>query len=500
MLHSGSASPLSSLSISLRIDVIIDRAYSNYILKTMADTRPYKRQRIAREHNPFVDDEAAVDHDEPEDEGDLEDDFILRQADDVDDDIDTGLHAQVNAVLRAQDLVEECEEGEEEEQEEEDGAEDDTHKQEHHDVYDDPVLLSANDGLWEIPCIIGREFEALKKLQDNEPEDNPVVKSATYRQDHPGRIYIELQSGRAYSAQQEQARKVAARISMDMLKPTAAIRFIPCTSAVEILCADGQVWRAGMWARIRAPKLYQGDIGFIFSRFNKTKDEHSTWVAVVPRIDIHSTSKSQSQRPTAQTLDLKEIKSYHNVEVDFGHDFSFRNQTFNYSGYLLFRIQDIDLYPPNPAPPVPLLEEFDLFLRLPVLSKNKWAEHRLRVAQERTAAHDRVKILDSGQFRGSIGLVLGVNHDAVEVYLPVQEQTIVVGITNIQTELQYGDYIRVLCGEHQGKQGYITKVEGEWVDVSNPTELYEMQTHIFEVGDEIRSRAGSHVAEVGIVR
>ncbi|KAF5322877.1 hypothetical protein D9619_000044 [Psilocybe cf. subviscida] len=467
---------------------------SEYILSTMA-TRPSKRQKIALERNPFIDIEAAVEYDEPEDEGDSEeqtissiDDFVLRQADDVDDDIDIGLHAQVNAVLRAAEVVDQ----EQGEQEDQDDTEDEADKLEQHDAYDDPVLLSANDGLWEIPCIIGREFEALRKLQDNEPEDNPVVKSATFRQDHPGRIYIELRSDRAYSSQQEQARKVAAQISLDMLKPTAAIRFIPCINAVEILCADGQVWQAGMWARIREPKLYQGDIGFIFSRFNKTKQEHSTWIAVVPRIDIHGTSKSESRRPTAQTLDLKNIKSYLNIEVDYGQDFFFRNQTFNYSGYLLFRMEDVDLYPPNPAPPVPLLEEFDLFLRLPVLSKNKWAEHRLRIAQQRTAAHDRVKILDSGNYRGSIGLVLGVCDDAVEVYLPVQEQMVVVGITNIQAELQYGDYIRVLHGEHQGKEGYITKVEGEWVDVSNPKELYE-------VGDEIRSRAGPHLAEVGIV-
>ncbi|KAF5312781.1 hypothetical protein D9619_003855 [Psilocybe cf. subviscida] len=474
-------------------------------------TRPSKRQKIALERNPFIDNEAAVDYDEPEDEGNSEDDFILRQADNVDDDIDMGLHAQVNAVLRAAEIVEHGE------QEEQDDTEDEADRLVQHDIYDDPVLLSANDGLWEIPCIIGREFEALRKLQDNEPEDNPVVKSATFRQDHPGRIYIELRPDRAYSAQQEQARKVAAQINLDMLKPTAAIRFIPCINAVEILCADGQVWRAGMWARIREPKLYQGDIGFIFSRFNKTKQEHSTWIAVVPRIDIHGTSKSESRRPAAQTLDLKNIKSYLNIEVDYGQDFFFRSQTFNYSGYLLFRMEDVDLYPPNPAPPVPLLEEFDLFLRLPVFRKNKWAEHRLRIAQQRTAAHDRVKILDSGEYRGLIGLMLGVCNDAVEVYLPVQERTVVVGITNIQKELQYGDYIRVLHGEHQGKEGYITRVEGEWVDVSNPKESYEihvytadvefftsppviqMQTHIFEVGDEIRSRAGPHLAEVGIV-
>lgn len=96
------------------------------------------------------------------------------------------------------------------------------------------------------------------------------------------------------------------------------------------------------------------------------------------------------------------------------------------------------------------------------------------MSQQRTAAHDRVKILESGEFKGANGIVLGVTDDVVEVYLPDQEHTVVVGITNVQADHKYGDYVRVINGEHEGKEGYITKAEGEWVDVSNPKESYEV--------------------------
>ncbi|KAF5319369.1 hypothetical protein D9619_008847 [Psilocybe cf. subviscida] len=471
----------------------------------MADTRPLKRQKTARERNPFIDDEAAVDYDEPEDNGDIEDDFILREADDVDDDIDSGLHAQVNAVLRA--------EIEEEEAEDEEAEGDDREMEDDEDT----VLWLPTDGLWEIPCIAGRELDALQALLSDNSED--IVKSATFRNDHPGRIYIELRSDRAFRDQELEAHQVAARVSLDMLRSTAAIRFIPCPDASALLRAEAKVWQPGMWARIQTPKLYRGDIGFIFSRSNPTTKTKSTWVAVVPRIDIHGTARhhSESRRPLAKLLDFKELKHYLNVEVEYGQDFIFKNQTFNFTGYLLFQIQDIDLYPPNPFPPVPLLEEFDRFLRLPVLSKEKWAEHRLTVSQQRIGAHDRVKIRDSGQFRGMIGIVLGVNNNEAEVYL-LEGDTVLVGIANLQAALQYGDYVRVVHGEHQGNHGYITNVEGEWVDVTDPKKSSEIRvfsvdvefytpppviqlcTHTFEVGDEVRVTGGSHQAHMGIVR
>lgn len=66
------------------------------------------------------------------------DDFLLRGEDDADDDFDMGLHARVNALLRAEDM-----EVEDEEEEQEDDDDD-----------DHIVVLSPNEGLWEIPCIV----------------------------------------------------------------------------------------------------------------------------------------------------------------------------------------------------------------------------------------------------------------------------------------------------------------------------------------------------------
>lgn len=322
-----------------------------------------------------------------------------------------------------------------------------------------------------------REWEAMSALLEAGMEESiPVVKSVTFREDHPGRIYVEIAPGPSFQAQKLEASRVAARCSLNMLTPTS-MRFIPCPEATALFNGmKRNMWQAGMWTRIRGPQsMYRGDIGFVFSRSSKTTKVKSLWVAVVPRIDIHRRNGRQFHRVAARRLDVKDLNHYLNIKVEFGKDFIFRDQTFNYSGYLLYRLEELDLFPPNPFPPIPLLEEFDLFLGLPVLSKDKWATHRLAAWQHCSAARDRVKILD-GQFKGMIGVVLSISLEEAEIYLHQIDKTTVVGVSNLQLELRLGDHVRVVQGEHMGALGYITKVDGEWVDVVNPKELSEVSS------------------------
>lgn len=239
---------------------------------------------------------------------------------------------------------------------------------------------------------------------------------------------------------------------------------------------DQTPWCAGMWARIRGPqRLYKGDIGFIYSRRHPSTGETSKWVAVVPRIDLHNSKRHSVRRPPAQLLDVKTLLNYKEIAVNFGEEFTFQNQTYNYAGYQLFPIEELDLYPPNPFPPIPLLEEFDRFLRLPILlGDNKWQEHRLKVSQQRTGAYDRIKILE-GCYGGLIGVVLSVTEQEVEAYLPEKDDIVTVQLSNTQAELQNGDYVRIVHGDHEGKEGFITQVNGEWVDVTNPNENMEVR-------------------------
>lgn len=320
-----------------------------------------------------------------------------------------------------------------------------------------------------------REIDALLLLHQNgHDEERPIVKSAIFRPDRPGFIYIELAQG----APRQQAIDVAARVSMDMLIPSRSMRFIPCPDAIELLNSEGRrSWAPGTWARIRGPKLYRGDIGFIFSRKNKTTGERSKWVAVVPRIDIHQTKSTHTRRPIAQTLNITDLASQFHTQFEYSRDFFFRGFTFNYSGYLLLRLEEADLYPAGSVPLSPLLEELDLFLRLPVLAKGKWDAHRLSAWQQGSRSHDRVKII-TGQHAGVVGVLLTKHNQEAEVYVPALDGTVVVGVQNLQIHLQHGDYVRVVNGENTGKVGYITGIDGEWVDVTEPQQDTQVRISI----------------------
>ncbi|KAF5309913.1 hypothetical protein D9619_010543 [Psilocybe cf. subviscida] len=426
---------------------------------------------------------------------------------------DPMVHAALNAALRAEEagieaLIDEeiYEDGEtDEENLEEEKLVDDEKET-------DDVALSLGEGLWEIRCKLDREMEALKLLLDSMGNDeHPVIKSAMFRPDRPGYIYVELRAG----IRRDVAMALAARACLGTLIRTRSMRFTPCPDTTALLDMDECSWLPGTWAWIRGPKLYRGDIGFIFLRKNKRTRERTKWVAVVPRIDIYQTKATPSKRPAAQTLNVNDLILQFKMELEFGRDFGFWGQTFNYSGYLLLWLEEADLYPPKP-PPAPLLEEFDLFLRLPVLGQNRWGEHRLTAWQQRSTAQDRVKII-MGQYEGAVGVLLSRTNEEAEVYLPAQDEAVVVGVRNLQIQLQVGDHVRVVNGEYKGQTGYITTMDGEWVDVTEPQQAIEIhilaldvefytaptviqfQSHKFEVGDEICAIAGPHLSKVGTV-
>lgn len=357
--------------------------------------------------------------------------------------------------------------------------------------------------------------------------DVPTVKSATFREDHPGRIYVELAPAATLQEQREVARHIATRASLSMLTPRG-LRYIPCPDATTLFNPiRGHVWQPGMWARIRGPHPdYRGDIAFIFSRSNKTTNQKTMWVAAVPRVNIHKSKGPKSGRVRAERLSVKDLNHYLGFEVEFGKDFVFRRQTFNYSGYIIYPLSEVDLFPPNPFPPIPLAHEFDQFLGLPVLNRGKWGQHRLAAWQRGGAAQDRVKILH-GRFKDMTGVVLNRSEQTAEVYVQQVDATAVIGVCNLRPELQCGDHVQIVQGEYEGMAGFITKVDPncEWVDVTNaqtssevrnlsprrcicheillqihllaedvefyfPPVAMHVKVHFFEVGDEVRAIAG----------
>lgn len=129
----------------------------------MESDRPYKRQKLANERNPFIDDEAVVDREDPEESGEEEGTSILdtevsasrqilRTIDgfiENEYEVDDGyaLHAQVNAAIRAEESEEHLSN---DVQMYESDLEDDEEHREH--IENEDVNLSPADGVWEIRC------------------------------------------------------------------------------------------------------------------------------------------------------------------------------------------------------------------------------------------------------------------------------------------------------------------------------------------------------------
>jgi transcription elongation factor len=97
----------------------------------------------------------------------------------------------------------------------------------------------------------------------------------------------------------------------------------------------------------------------------------------------------------------------------------------------------------------------------------------------------------SGPFQGTVGCVVSINDaDIVQIETLLDNVLIEVPCQNIQRAFSCGDLVAIVCGEFQGREGFITDIYGA------ATTLYSIE---LAEGSDNQIFPGEEVGELPLV-
>ena len=219
---------------------------------------------------------------------------------------------------------------------------------------------------------------------------------------------------------------------------------------------DGPSWiKHGSWVRIKHHNRHTLDLAFVLHLDERTLTAR---VAVVPRI------KFDRKRPRHRKIRSKpSLFDHHKVRELYGdksltkrnNGWIFRHNEYN-GGLLMLSVNLFDLSKHNVNP---TLEEIYLFRESqdPVVV----AAAAALASTLKLRINDKVKVV-AGELQGTSGYLTEIHDDGMVTIVADDEQVPPLNLMRweICKLFSQGDFVRVLFGEHQGKEGFIVDLEG----------------------------------------
>lgn len=73
-------------------------------------------------------------------------------------------------------------------------------------------------------------------------------------------------------------------------------------------------------------------------------------------------------------------------------------------------------------------------------------------------------LVHSGQLQGTLAHIISIdNSETAQIETSDDNLLVEVPLRDIRRAFTCGDYVKIICGEHQGREGFITEVYGELV-------------------------------------
>ena len=237
--------------------------------------------------------------------------------------------------------------------------------------------------------------------------------------------------------------------------------------------------RAHTWTRIRRRGTYNRDLGFIAEVNEQTS---KACVLLVPRISLEKKRKRGSPRPPPALFSEQVIK-----EV-YGDDSVLPlNQVMRFQGKLYKSGLLEETFRPDEITSIAGVYGAGREIELFSASRHPLIQEALGAGLVTLRAGDKIQVI-GGSLAGMIGEVIDVqdNH-TVTLRCPDQTAALEVPIQQVCKHFRLGDHVRVLCGGHQGSEGYITEMrkDVEMVVVYRRHVAIHHGVQVEQAGDEV---------------